>query len=66
MTESEETRVLTHVSDRLSNRFPGVPPTRLHEVVNTSYHDFDNARIRDFVEILVEREAAELLSSGSA
>ncbi|MGO4257573.1 three-helix bundle dimerization domain-containing protein [Marmoricola sp. RAF53] len=66
MATSEETRVLTQVSDRLSTRFPDVPAQRVTEVVATKYHDFDGARIRDFVEILVERDAADLLSRGSA
>lgn len=63
---SEETRVLTHVSERLSTRFPQIPSQRVTEVVASTYHDFDSARIRDFVEILVERDAAELLSHGRA
>lgn len=66
MATSEETRVLTHVSGRLSTRFPEVPTQRVTEVVASTYHDFDGARIRDFLEILVERDAADLLSRGSA
>jgi hypothetical protein len=65
MATSEETRVLTQVSERLSHRFPQVPSQRVSEVVSTTYHDFDNARIRDFVEILVERDAADLLSESA-
>lgn len=66
MATSEETRVTEHVSGRLLNRFPDVPTQRVTEVVATTYHHFDGARIRDFVEILVERDAADLLSRGSA
>lgn len=66
METSEETRVLTHVSERLSNRFPGVSRQRVTDVVASKYHEFDGARIRDFLEILVERDAADLLSHGSA
>lgn len=62
--ESEEARVLEHVRDRLSSRFPQVPAQRVSDVVARTYHDFDGARIRDFVEILVERDAAALLRSG--
>lgn len=54
--------MLTHVSARLSHRFPQVPQQRVSEVVSTTYHGFDDARIRDFLEILVERDAADLLS----
>ena len=63
---SEETRVLTHVSERLTNRFPDVPAQRVTDVVATTYHQFDGARVRDFVEILVERDAADRLVRGSA
>jgi len=66
MATSEETRVLTHVSERLSTRFPQIPTQHVSEVVASSYHDFDGARVRDFLEILVERDAAELLSHGRA
>ncbi len=62
MASSEETRVLHQVSARLHTRFPQAEPDRLRRVVETAYHELDGARIRDFVEILVERQAAEALS----
>jgi len=57
----EETRVLTQVRDRLSNRFPDIPTQRVADAVEASYHGFDGARVRDFVEILTERDAEEEL-----
>ena len=62
MATSEEVRVLTQVRERLSDRFPEVPTQRVAEVVSASYRGFDKARIRDFVEILVERDATDQLS----
>lgn len=62
MATTEETRVLHQVSARLHTRFPQAEPDRLRRAVESAYHDLDNAPIRDFVEILVEREAAEALS----
>ncbi|HET6168141.1 MAG TPA: hypothetical protein VFE07_15015 [Marmoricola sp.] len=62
MASSEETRVLHQVSARLRTRFPQAEPDRLRRVVETAYHELDGARIRDFVEILVEREAADALT----
>lgn len=56
---------MAQVRERLAQRFPEVPEQRVAEVVSTSYHDFDAARIRDYLEILVERGAAELLSRGA-
>ena len=62
MATSEETRVLHQVSARLRSRFPQAEPERLRRVVESAYHELDGARIRDFVEILVERQAADALS----
>lgn len=58
--------MLTHVSERLSTKFPDIPKHRVNAVVENTYHGFDGARIRDFLEILVERDATDLLSHGSA
>ena len=60
----EETRVLDQVSARLHSRFPQAAPDHLRNAVESAYHDLDGARIRDFVEILVEREAANALAHG--
>jgi hypothetical protein len=66
MTTTEETRVLSQVSDRLMSRFPQAEPDKLKRAVESAYHDLDGAPIRDFVEILVERDAADALSHGTA
>ncbi|HEX2896188.1 MAG TPA: hypothetical protein VHO29_19450 [Marmoricola sp.] len=58
----DEARVLDQVSARLLSRFPQASPENLRLAVETAYHDLDGARVRDFVEILVEREAASTLS----
>jgi hypothetical protein len=58
----DEARVLDQVSARLLSRFPQASPENLRHAVETAYHDLDDARVRDFVEILVEREAASTLS----
>jgi hypothetical protein len=66
MATTDEARVLHQVSARLHSRFPQAEPDRLRRAVETAYHELDGARVRDFVEILVEREAADTLSRGSA
>lgn len=66
MATSDETRVLHQVTARLRSRFPQAEPDRLRRAVESAYHELDGARIRDFVEILVEREAADVLSHGRA
>lgn len=61
----EEARVLGQVGERLVARFPNLPSQRVSAAVAESYHHFDAARVRDFVEILTERDAAELLTKSS-
>lgn len=57
----EEERVLTQVSDRLSTKFPGVARQRVTDAVSQSYRSYDAAKVRDFVEVLTERDATDLL-----
>jgi hypothetical protein len=66
MATAEETRVLDQVSARLHSRFPDAAPDRLRHAVESAYHELDGARIRDFVEILVERQAANALAHSSS
>jgi len=61
MATSEETRVIHQVSARLRSRFPQVASDDLRHAVESAYHELDGARIRDFVEILVERSAADVI-----
>jgi hypothetical protein len=65
MAFSDDAPVLDRVSERLHTRFPQAEPDRLRRAVESAYHGLDGARIRDYVEILVEREAAETLSHGA-
>jgi len=66
MASSDDLLVLHRVSERLHSRFPQTEPDRLRRVVESAYHDLDGARVRDFIEILVEREAAAALSHADA
>lgn len=60
-TAVEAERVLTQVSERLTTKFPDVPAQRVTDAVTRSYHSYDSAKVRDFVEVLTERDAAEAL-----
>ena len=62
MATPDETRMLLQISARLRSRFPEAEPDRLRRAVETAFHELDGARIRDFVEILVEREAVSSLT----
>ncbi len=56
---------MDEIADRLRQRYPAVTDLTVKTVVDASYHDLDNAPIRSFVGILVEKQAAERLASYS-
>ncbi|HVQ19392.1 MAG TPA: hypothetical protein VMT27_10225 [Actinomycetes bacterium] len=62
----EERRALAEISARLERKYPHVPDDRIKSVVNDSYHELDDAHIRTFVGILVEKQANDRLASTPA
>ena len=56
-TVDDETVAIARVIERLSDRFPTVPPPRIEEVVWAEHRQLDGRPVRNFVPILVEREA---------
>lgn len=58
---AEEHRILDHVTSRLAEKFPDVRPAVLHEAVVRALAGVADARIRDFIEIFVHRDARALL-----
>lgn len=62
MERTEEDRLIGEVVDRLRKVFPDMPEPAVAEAVTSSRHRFDNARIRDFVALFVERNAKEKLA----
>ena len=62
----EERRALAEISARLERKYPHVPDDRIKSVVNDSYHELDDAHIRTFVGILVEKQANDRLDSTPA
>lgn len=59
---AEEDRLIGQVADRLRAGFPEVPADTVHEMVGTMHHRFDQAKIRDFVPLFVERHTKEKLA----
>jgi hypothetical protein len=57
-----EVKTLTEIGNRLADRFPHLPRERITEAVSESHRRFDHARIRDFVPVLIEREARHQLA----
>ena len=52
---------INEIVDRLTVRFPSIPTSTVREVVTQSYEEFSDARVRDFVEVLVEKQAKKRL-----
>lgn len=62
MNPDDERRAVEQVAERLADRFPHTPPQRVSAVVGEVHNGFEGTPIRDFVPILVEREARERLA----
>lgn len=58
---SDERDRVAEVADRLRVRYPAVPHERIDEVVAQAHRELDAARVRDFVPVLVEKRARDLL-----
>jgi hypothetical protein len=61
MQNSEEAAALEQVAERLRSRFPDTPADTVNRLVAEVHHEFDGHPIRDFIPVLVEREAVNHL-----
>jgi hypothetical protein len=61
MDKAEEGRAIGEIVDRLARQFPGVPTESVAEVVQQAQPEFEQAPIRDFVPLFVERTAKQQL-----
>jgi hypothetical protein len=61
MPDAEERRSLDHLVDRLQHRFPTIPQQRIRETVADAHSQFDEARIRSFIPVLVEHDVTMTL-----
>lgn len=59
MAQPEENQTLAYIAERLRERFPSVPPETINEVVAKCHQEFDGHPIRNFIPVLVERQAAD-------
>ena len=66
MDHAEETRHVAALVERLKNKFPEVAPRTIEETVSSVHRQLDDAPIRDFVPVLVEREARNALKARRA
>jgi hypothetical protein len=54
-------QAITEIVGRLSTRFPSYPTLTIREIVSHAYEQFNDALVRDFVEVLVEKQAKQQL-----
>jgi hypothetical protein len=59
--ESSEQTIIDQVADRLTRKYPSIPPGTLTAVVRDAHARFDGRPVREYVPLLVERFAAEEL-----
>ncbi len=59
-------QTITDIVQRLSERFPSTPAETIRRVVTETYADFADAKVRDFVEVLVEKQAKKRLKNEHA
>lgn len=59
--EVGEERELVLLVDRLRRRYPHVPADVVDREVHRLHHQYDGARVRTFLPILIEREARAVL-----
>ncbi len=57
----DEERRVADVVERLRRRYPAVDQELVTWVVDAAHRDLDGARVRDFVPILVEKHARDVL-----
>ncbi|MGN6219403.1 MAG: three-helix bundle dimerization domain-containing protein [Microbacterium sp.] len=53
----DEEQALSDVVDRLEERFPGIQRSDIARTVADARSHFERAKVRDFIPVLVEREA---------
>jgi hypothetical protein len=63
MKRSEENRAINEVIDRLARQFPAVPNDEVALAVQETRPEFDDAPIREYVPLFVERSAKNRLRS---
>lgn len=56
-------QTIDQIVERLTDRFPSTPTETTRAVVTEVYAEFSDAKVRDFVEVLVEKQAKKRLKS---
>jgi hypothetical protein len=61
MKQGEEAHAIVELAERLHARFPDAPADTIEQLVTQIHHEYDGHPIRDFIPVLVEREAVDQL-----
>ena len=62
----DEQSALEQVAERLGKRFPQLEAATIEATVNDVYASLADAHVRDFLPVLVEREAKKQLKKSTA
>ena len=60
---TDEAQQIEAVARRLAQRYPGIPVGEVTDSVYLAYGEFADARVRDFIPLLVERRATRALTA---
>ena len=56
-------KTIAEIVTRLSAKFPDQPESTVREIVTQSYDELADAKVKDFVEVLVEKQAKKRLKA---
>ncbi len=56
-------KTITEIVARLSAKFPDQPESTVREIVTEAYNELADAKVKDFIEVLVEKQAKKQLKS---
>ena len=59
-------KTIAEIVARLSANFPDQPEATVREIVTQSYDELADAKVKDFVEVLVEKQAKKRLKALNA
>ncbi|PXW35645.1 UNVERIFIED_CONTAM: hypothetical protein DES50_101592 [Williamsia faeni] len=59
--QQDERQNIDLIAEKLIKQHPGLPADAVAQIVEEAYRRFDDQPIRDFVPLLVERRAHEML-----
>lgn len=59
--EIEDAATIEEIVQRLSVRFPAIPADTVRATVTEAYEELGDAHVRDFVAVLVEKQAKKRL-----